>query len=470
MDKRPRIDGKERLIRNGRSKEDQHARRLCLEALEAALAAIDPTSNVRTRLRLSRGRLRVDGFSIAMPTRIRVLAVGKASARMLSGALKVLGEHVVSGILVAPKAETVRNLNGRIIAFHTGHPSPDWEGVKASRYVMKSVESMDSDELLLCLISGGASAMLPAPAAGITLADKRMITQRLIRSKASIHEVNTVRRHLSELKGGQLAEKCPAGQIISLIISDVPGNTLSDIGSGLTAPDPTTFQDAINVLREFGLWGSAPLNVKRHLNEGLFGHISETPKQGAPAFRKVHNFIIAENNTACAAARDALKRRGVHTTILTSSVNTEARTLGKLLASVAGDSEVFGRTLKRPAALVIGGETTVEVKGAGRGGRNQELPLAAMDGIAGSDGTAIATLGTDGIDGNSPAAGAIVDGESLHRASRLRLSGREFMARNDSYTFFRKLGDNVTTGATGTNVGDVCILMRVKRDSIIYQL
>jgi glycerate-2-kinase len=391
-----------------------------------------------------------------------VLAVGKASLPMLTSALTELGDRIVSGILVAPKNQKITGVDRRITVFHTGHPIPDREGIRASRHAMSSIGQMHTDDLLLCLISGGASAMLPAPAAGITLDDKRRITQRLIRSRASIHEVNTVRRHLSELKGGKLVERCRAGQITSLIISDVPGNFLPDIASGLTAPDPTTFHDAVNVLREFDLWDSAPRSVKDHLKQGSVGHIPETPKPGNEIFRKVHNVIVADNRTACEALRKALNKRHTPTTVLTSSVNTEARSLGRLLASIASDSETFGQPLKRPSALVLGGETTVDVTGKGKGGRNQELALAALAGIAGLRGVAIAAIGTDGIDGNSPAAGALIDGESIVRAVRLGLHIRRFMARNDSYRFFRKVEDSLITGRTGTNVGDIYLLVRGK--------
>ena len=302
--------------------------------------------------------------------------------------------------------------------------------------------------------------MLPAPVADVPLADKRTVTQRLIRSKASIHEVNTVRRHLSELKGGRLVENCRAGQIISLIISDVPGNPLSDIGSGLTAPDRTTFRDAINVLREFDLWGSAPRSVKRHLTEGSLGRIPDTPKPGNRIFRKVHNVIVADNNAACEAARRALKRRGAPATILSSSVEMGAGDLGKLLASIAQQSERFRGPVMRPGGLVLGGETTVDVKGRGRGGRNQEIALTALERIAGLNGVALATFGTDGIDGNSPAAGALIDGGSMARAKRLGLRPRKFMVRNDSYGFFKRLGDAIITGSTGTNVSDITLLVR----------
>jgi len=426
------------------------------------LKAIDPANAVQTWLRIERGRLQIGDFRTTLPSKIRVIAVGKASAPMLATALDILGKGVVSGILIAPRNSSMENTDKRIVMFRSSHPLPDEEGVRASRRVLTSIDRMQANELLLCLISGGASAMLPAPASDITLEDKRTVTQRLIRSRASIHQINTVRRHLSELKGGRLVERCTAGTIASLIISDVSGNVLSDIASGLTAPDPTTFRDAINVLKEFKLWNSAPQRVRNHLQQGLTGNIHETPKPGNRFFRKVHNFVVADNRTACEAARRVLQEKHIPTTIMTSSLDMEARSLGKLLASVARDSEQFGDPLKSPSAVIFGGETTVEVKGLGKGGRNQEIALATVERIEGLNGVAIAALGTDGVDGNSPAAGAIVDSHSIIRARRLRLRVRDFAERNDSYNFFRKLNDNIVTGPTGTNVGDLYLLIRRK--------
>jgi len=426
------------------------------------LKAIDPANAVQTWLRIERGRLQIGDFRTTLPSKIRVIAVGKASAPMLATALDILGKGVVSGILIAPRNSSMENTDKRIVMFRSSHPLPDEEGVRASRRVLTSIDRMQANELLLCLISGGASAMLPAPASDITLEDKRTVTQRLIRSRASIHQINTVRRHLSELKGGRFVERCTAGTIASLIISDVSGNVLSDIASGLTAPDPTTFRDAINVLKEFKLWNSAPQRVRNHLQQGLTGNIHETPKPGNRFFRKVHNFVVADNRTACEAARRVLQEKHIPTTIMTSSLDMEARSLGKLLASVARDSEQFGDPLKSPSAVIFGGETTVEVKGLGKGGRNQEIALATVERIEGLNGVAIAALGTDGVDGNSPAAGAIVDSHSIIRARRLRLRVRDFAERNDSYNFFRKLNDNIVTGPTGTNVGDLYLLIRRK--------
>lgn len=391
-----------------------------------------------------------------------MIAVGKASVPMIETALCILGKHLTAGILVAPKGKAVPKFDKRIKVFRSGHPIPDQVGIRAGKQVILFAKRMQKEEMLLCLISGGASAMLPAPVDAISLENKMTITQQLIRSRATIHEINTVRRHLSELKGGRLAEKCKAGVIISLIISDVAGNVLHDIASGPTAPDPTTFRDAVNVLKKFKVWDMAPRKIKQFLLEGVQGKISETPKPDAQIFRRVHNFIVAENRTACEAANSTLRKMKTDCTILTASADMEARSMGKLLASIATESERYGEPLHSPGAILLGGETTVEVKGAGIGGRNQETVLSAVQQIAGLRGFAIAALGTDGIDGTSPAAGAIADGYSLARASKRGLDVRRFLASNDSYNFFKRLGDAIVTGPTGTNVGDLYIVVRTE--------
>lgn len=450
------------LIRNGGSAVNRKARRFCLQAFEAALRATDPTRVVEGWLGMERGRAQIGNVQTPINSKIRVIAVGKASAPMLYSVLNIIGNRIVSGILVSPRNSSLRITDKRIATFYPNHPTPDQEGVRASRHVLATIEAMRANEVLLCLISGGASAMLPAPAVGITLEDKRTVTRQLIHSRASIHQINTVRRHLSELKGGKLAERCRAEMIVSLIISDVSGNVLSDIASGMTAADPTTYGDAVTVLEEFNLWNSAPRRVRNHLRQGLTGKIPETPKPGNRVFAKVHNFVVADNRTACEAARMALRKNQVPATIVTSSADMEARSLGKMLASVARDSEQFDGLLRAPGALIVGGETTVEVKGNGKGGRNQEVALSSVEGIVGLTGIAIAALGTDGVDGNSPAAGAISDPQTIVRAKRRGLRVHDFAERNDSYNFFRKLNDNIRTGPTGTNVGDIYILIRTR--------
>jgi glycerate 2-kinase len=299
--------------------------------------------------------------------------------------------------------------------------------------------------------------MLPAPPSSIPLKDKTYVTSSLIRSKATIREINTVRRHLSRIKGGRLAEMCHASAVVSLIMSDVTGNPLSDIASGPTAPDPTTYRDAAEVLHKHSLWKSAPRSVSTYLSRGMEGKLPETPKEGNPVFRRVHNFIIADSHIACAGAKHAIEIRGIPASIVSSTVDMDARCMGKLLASIAADK----KRLHDRSALIFGGETTVEVHGDGLGGRNQETALCAVDGISGLDGIAIAAMGTDGIDGHSHAAGAIIDGLTSNCAHRKKLDSEDFLARNDSFRFFKRLDDTLMTGRTGTNVGDIYLVISV---------
>jgi glycerate 2-kinase len=387
-----------------------------------------------------------------------LLAVGKASATMMKAAVDVLKDFPVYGVLVAPKGGELAIFDNRIEVFRTGHPIPDRDGLEASHRVIAVLDKMHEDELLICLISGGASAMLPAPSGSISLTEKKKVTEQLVKSRATIHEINTVRRHLSDLKGGRLVEHCPAPTILSFMISDVPGDYLLDIGSGLTVEDPTSYRDAMEVLKMHGLWNEVPQQVKQHLARGLRGEIQDTPKPGNPAFQKVHNIIIANNRTACTAAENALKASRVPSVILTSLAEMEASSMGKLLASTA----IECKQVARSRVAILGGETTVQVRGDGIGGRNQETILSTVEQIANLKGTVVAALGTDGIDGNSPAAGAIADGNTAQRANRKHMNPRNFLARNDSYRFFKQLNDSLVTGRTGTNVADLYLMLSLE--------
>ena len=371
---------------------------------------------------------------------------------MTSAALQTLREWPVEGITVVPPNQAVPSLDARIMLLRASHPLPGPDGLLAARRISTALGKLGRDDLLLCMISGGASAMLPSPPPSISLREEQRLTMMLVRSRATIHDINTVRRHISTLKGGRLVQMCAARSILSLIISDVPGNFLPDIGSGLTIEDPTTFQQAIEALRKYGVWENAPRTVKEHLIFGRRGKIPETPKPGAHGFERVHNLIIADNATACSAAAKSLSADHSAATVLTSRAEMEASQMGKLLAAVAAERKT------RPfsqGSILIGGETTVLVRGNGVGGRNQEAALSAVEGIAGLDGVVVATLGTDGIDGNSNAAGAILDGRTLQRAEEKGLRPKDYLTRNDSYHFFRALNDNLVTGRTGTNVGDI---------------
>jgi glycerate 2-kinase len=416
---------------------------------------------VRAQVNVRNKQLFANGFAISLSRfkRIMLLAVGKASAPMLVAVSDILTGFDVYGVLVAPRNEAVGVADERIEVFRSDHPVPDRQGMIAAQHVIDALSRMRREELLICLISGGASAMLPAPPDGISLADLRKLTTQLIMSKATIHEINTVRRHVSKLNGGRLVKLCRASKILSLIISDVPGDPLPDIASGLTVEDPSSYEDAVEVLKSHYLWASIPKSARDHLSRGVRHRIPDTPKPGDPAFLRVHNLIIAGNRTACIAARRSLTAKKVTSVILSSSAEMDAQDMGRFLASLATEHERSNGSVPKAEAFIMGGETTVEVKGRGMGGRNQETALWAVDKIAGLEGVAIAALGTDGIDGSSTAAGALTDGDSARRASEKRMDPPKFLSRNDSYDFFRRLGDNIITGPTGTNVGDLYLMV-----------
>jgi len=377
---------------------------------------------------------------------------------MIKAAFEVLGQQQIRGIAVALRGERNLNSDRRIQTLYASHPIPNSGGLKAAMTILRVARAMKRDELLLCLISGGASAMLPSPPPGISLEEEQQLTRDLLRSKATIHETNTVRRHISTMKGGRLVEQCKAATILSLIVSDVPGNHLTDIASGLTVEDPTTFLDAVDVLKHYNLWDKTPYRIKKYLNQGVHGRIPETPKPGTAGFRRVRNIIIADNIIACTAARQCLKSNGIEAKILATAAEMQARQMGRLLASLALGQKESEKTVG-PQAIIIGGETTVDVKGKGKGGRNQETVLWATEGIGGLEGTVVCALGTDGIDGNSNAAGAVADGKTANRAKRKRLNVNEYLALNDSYRFFKSLNDGLITGRTGTNVGDLYLMV-----------
>jgi glycerate 2-kinase len=314
---------------------------------------------------------------------------------------------------------------------------------------------------VICLISGGGSSMMPLPRDGISVSDKRQITDLLLKSGATITEINTVRKHISEFKGGWLAKKAYPATVLNLIMSDVIGDPLDFIASGPTVPDSTTFSDAILVLRKYSLWNKAPASIAKVLSDGERGIIPETPKANDESFKKVHNVVIGNNRLASQAARTALKSAGLNALLLTSMLEGEARHVGTVLSSIAHELTISNNPVQKPAAILAGGETTVTVTGTGKGGRNQELALGAAVKLDGLDGVVVVSLTTDGVDGPTDAAGAIVDGKTLSRAKKMSLSPQKFLADNDSYSFFSKLGDLIFTGPTGTNVNDISVIIAV---------
>lgn len=447
------------LIEKGEIPLLREARALALHSLECALNAAEPKQLLVSKLKLQDSRLLVDGccFDLQKFRNIYVVGGGKAGGSMAQALEGVLGKYITSGIINVPYG--LGRSSGIVELHETSHPVPDEAGVEGTRRMMAIAEKAEEDDLLICLISGGGSSLMPLPSEGLSLNDKQELTKTLLKSGAAISEINAVRKHLSAFKGGWLARKAFPATILNLILSDVVGDPLDSIASGPTVPDLSTFKDAINVIKKHGLWADAPSDVRKVLTEGTRGQIEETPKPGDEAFRKVCSIVIGNNRTASLAALDYLKSKGLNALLLSTSLEGEAKYLGPILASVAREIGVSGNPVRKPSGIVAGGETTVAVKGRGVGGRNQELALSAATKISGIKGCVVASMSTDGVDGPNDAAGAIVDCCTLQRAKELGLAPEKFLERNDSYRFFSKLGDLIFTGPTTTNVNDVSVIV-----------
>jgi glycerate-2-kinase len=309
------------------------------------------------------------------------------------------------------------------------------------------------------LVSGGGSSLMPLPRSDVTLEDKQNITELLLKSGARIYEINAVRKHISDFKGGWLAKKAYPASILNLILSDVVGDNLEAIASGPTVPDSTTFSDARRVLEKYCLWQNAPISVRKLLSAGEKGIVAETPKSDDPAFRRVHSFVLGNCRSAAAAACRHLRTSGLNTLLLTTTLEGEARFVGVMFGALANSIGSIGEPIPKPAAIVAAGETTVTVAGRGLGGRNQELVLGAAMKLNKIEGIVVASFSTDGIDGPTEAAGAIADTKTYSRAAELGLEPQRFLDQNDSYHFFTKLEDLIITGPTGTNVNDISVII-----------
>ncbi len=436
------------------------ARRQVLEAVKNAIRAADPSSIIRDKVRLQGQKLIVESnkIDLALFDRIFVIGAGKATLGMALEVERILGDKISDGTVNIPDYLTPPQSH-RVKFNPTTHPVPSTEGVIGVEKMLKLVSKPSPRDLVICLLSGGASALMPLPILGVSLKDKQQVTQQLLRSGANIKEVNVVRKHLSGVKGGRLAERLYPATILSLIISDVVGDRLEAIASGPTVPDSTTYADARRVLQKYRVWNNILPGTRKAIEKGESGLLRETPKPNSKVFRRVHNIIVGSNKQSCAAAAQTLRKQGYKTILLTTKIEGEARVVGHILASILSDLNRTKFSLTSPVALVVGGETTVTLKGKGMGGRNQELVLAASMGIRGLPGVAIASVGTDGLDGLTDAAGAVADGTTIRRALKRGLYPEDFLDNNDSYHFFQKLKDLVITGPTGTNVGDIIIAL-----------
>jgi glycerate 2-kinase len=402
---------------------------------DAALAAGDVTPLVRAHLRLDRRYARVF-----------LLGAGKASGAMAAAAEEIVGDRVAGGFVVVKDGYAARLR--RVEIAEAGHPVPDTRGLAASARLLEVARGARENDLVLFLVSGGGSALTPAPAPPITLAEKQELTRLLLASGATIGELNAVRKHLSLLKGGQLARAAWPATVLTLALSDVIGDPLDVIASGPTAPDPTTFADALEVLARRGVSARVSSAIMRRLEAGRSGEIAETPKPHDPLFDRVENVVIGNNALVTDAAVATARRLGFRTDFMTRELQGEAR-------DVARDFVARARGLAPPACLVAGGETTVTVRGQGKGGRCQEFALAAALELRPSDRITILAAGTDGTDGPTDATGAIVDAGSVERGAAAGANAQRALSDNDAYAFLRASGDLVVSGPTRTNLLDL---------------
>jgi hydroxypyruvate reductase len=392
---------------------------------------------------------------------IFVVGAGKAGTPMARVAARILGDKLIAGLVIVKEGYVGKThpLDSTAVEIiEAGHPIPDERGLLATKELIGMVENAHPDDLIISLVSGGGSALLTYPVEGISLTELQELTDVLLVGGATIQEINTLRKHLEVLKGGGLAQIVAPASMITLILSDVVGSPLDIIASGPTVPDPSTYDDALAVLERRQLLDRVPKSILDHLRRGQDGIIKETPKPGDPVFQNVQNVIIGNNLIAAKAARIQAEVEGFNALLLTTYLEGEAYQVGGTLAAIARQISANGEPIPPPACVIAGGETTVTIRGDGLGGRNQEVALGAVDGIRGISNATLVTLATDGGDGPTDAAGAVVTGETRKRAGDLDLLPHDYLTRNDSYHFFEALGDLLITGPTLTNVNDLTFL------------
>ncbi len=419
--------------------------------LDAAITAVDPT------------RLVTDTFeqhpeTVPGADPVHVVAVGKAAAAMARAACEILGPRVAGGVVIAPPDTEMHDL-GNLSTFRGGHPVPNDGSERGARAVAQLVDTLDADNFLLCLISGGGSALMTLPPQGVSLSDVRETTQTLLRAGATIDELNCVRKHLDRLKGGRMAHMAAPAKVLALILSDVLGDRPDVIASGPLSPDPTTFADALAIVDRRQVRDRIPASALEYLESGTHGAVPETPGPDAPFFADVEVRIVGNNQMAAHAALQEAERRGYRTRLLTTTLSGEANEVGRTLAAQGLEIKGGRGSIAPPACLIAAGETTVDVRGTGRGGRNQELVLGGALVLHGGGPVLMASMGTDGIDGASHAAGAFADQTTIARAEALGLDAQATLAANNSTPFFEALDDLIVTGPTGTNVMDIQVML-----------
>jgi len=442
---------RDQIVRNGKTAELKQIRSDVLDILTSAINAVDAYTVVK---KCFDGKNIIFGckkFNVSDYDNIYLIGFGKASIRMadaVSDSISIKNGAVITN----EKHKTVKK--NCISTFFGSHPIPNQKNIFATDKLLDIVNKCKKNDLLIVLISGGGSALFCKPR--VKLNDFQKATTLLLKSGANIREINIIRKHLSYVKGGQLAKfaKC---KVISLIISDIVGNPIEFIASGPTYPDSTTYIQSKNILKKYRLWMKIPISIKKTINNGISGDIPETPQKNDSVFKNVFNFIVANNEVACNVAEEKAEELGYKTMLLTTNLDGDAKKIGRFLVEKAINYKTYAKKM----IFISSGETTVNVKGKGTGGRNQEMVLSSVDKIKDKN-LVFSSFATDGIDGSSNAAGAIADSYTLKRALEKKLNPNLFLSENNSYEFFKNLGDFFNTGPTGTNVMDVQLIIKFK--------
>jgi glycerate 2-kinase len=437
--------------------DDLNPRDLAARLLRSALAAVEPRAAMHRAVIREGNALQVGGESLDLGSfeHVFVIGAGKAAPAMAQGALDLLGNRLNGGVITTKHghAQAVPGIE----LWEAGHPVPDTHSLAGATAALDIARAASADDLIVCLLSGGASALWAAPPAGLPLRDLQQVTDGLLRAGAPIGEINAVRKHLSRVAGGQLARSAHPARLLGLVISDVVGSPLEVIASGPTVADPTTFADALEVLRARRV--SVPARVLAYLQRGAAGEHAETVKPGDLALQRATTQVIAANRDALLAAVREAEELGIDARIVDDVVEGEARQVAREIVATAAREQQRQGADPRPLALFWGGETTVTVRGEGKGGRNQELALAAALELDGTRGILVVALGTDGTDGPTTAAGAIADAATVERGRAAGLDAADHLHRNDAYPFLQASGDLLVTGPTGTNVNDIILAL-----------
>lgn len=434
---------------------NQELKKAADQIIKAALNAVDPYQLIREQVIRKGDTLVVsekEHIELSQFDRIFLCGAGKGAAPITRAMEELLSDRLDGGDIIV-KYDHLAELQ-KINLHEAAHPVPDENGLRSTEILLTNLDNLTERDCVFVLLTGGGSALLESLPDEIKLDDLQKLSSVLLQCSATIHEINCIRKHISLIKGGQLAKKIYPARCVTLALSDVIGDDLSVIASGPTSPDPTTFDDALAILEKYNVTDKIPTVILNHLKRGSEGKIPDTPKREDQVFKKVTNIVIGNNRLALNKAKETAESLGFKTIILTSMLEGEAREIARVVASIISEVQLTGTPIKKPACILLGGEPTVKIQGTGKGGRNQELALAvALSNI--NEPYVCVSVGSDGTDGPTDAAGAIVDHTTLSRAESAGLNAQEYLKNNDSYNFFAPLGDLIITGPTGTNVMDV---------------